>query len=216
MLKLAIIGAGDLGQQIAHHAEQYCGMEVVGFYDDTKEKGTEIKGYAVLGKIADLESDFSLKVFDKLMVGIGYRHMGFRKAVFERFYAKIPFANVIHPTAYIDKTCTLGTGLFILPGCMLDFKVVLEDNIMLNIGSCIAHDSVVKSHTFISPRVSVAGFTTIGTSCILGISTTVIDNIQIKDHIQTGAGAVVIDNLEIPGLYVGVPAKLKKQRNDTL
>lgn len=216
MLRLSIIGAGDLGLQIAHHASHYCNMQVVGFFDDTKTKGDLCKGYPILGKIDDIESSFALGLFDQLMVGIGYRHMRFRKSVFERFWNKVPFANVIHPTVYIDKTCRLGNGLFIYPGCILDMNVVLENNIILNLGSCIAHDSVLKSHTFVSPRVNIAGFTTVGESCILGINTTVIDNIQIASNIQTGAGTVVIDNLEVPGLYVGIPAKLKKHRNDTL
>jgi serine acetyltransferase len=56
----------------------------------------------------------------------------------------------------------------------------------------------------------VAGFSTIGAGCNIGINTTIIDNINIISGGKTGAGAVVIDNITKKGLYVGVPAKIIK------
>lgn len=207
MKKLAIIGSGDLGQLIAYHAAQNSNYEVIGFFNDFLEKGSLVQSKPILGGMNDIAVLFQQKIFDCLMVGIGYQHFGFRKKIFEQFKGQIPFANIIHSSAYIDPSCQLGEGIFILPGCVLDYNVVLEDNVLLNTSCSIAHDSKVGQHSFLSPRVAMAGFINIGTCCNIGINTTIIDNIQIADNVQTGGGTVVIKNLEKAGLYVGNPAR---------
>jgi UDP-3-O-[3-hydroxymyristoyl] glucosamine N-acyltransferase len=88
-------------------------------------------------------------------------------------------------------------GTVLLPGCVLD----------KNIGVTIAHDSRVKSHSFISPCVSIAGFTEVGECCNIGINSTTIDNLVIYNDIQIGGGTVVIKNLLEAGIYVGCPAR---------
>ncbi|MDC7995698.1 NeuD/PglB/VioB family sugar acetyltransferase [Altibacter sp. HG106] len=208
MKKLAIIGAGDLGQLIAHMAKD--AFEVVGYFDDTKNVGETIYNIPVLGSVAEIELQFQQETFDCLSVGIGYKHFGFRKMIFERFLNHIPFANVIHDSSFIDASCELGEGLVIFPGCVIDQYAQLGNNVLLNAGCTIAHHSRVKEHSFLSPRVALAGFVSVGSCCNLGINTSVIDNITIADYVQTGGGAVVIDSLKNSGLYVGVPAKFIK------
>ena len=211
MKKLAIIGSGDLGQLAAHHAK-VCGYEVVGYFDDTKSKGTLIKGCPVLGKTFEIENSFADKTFDFLFSAIGYKHFKFRKEIFEKYFGKIPFAKLIHPSCYIDPSCNTGEGIFLLPGCVLDKDVKLGNNILLNTGVIIAHDTQIGSHSFIAPAVHLAGFIKTGECCMLGIGTTVIDNITLGNNIQTGAGAVVTEDISEPGLYVGVPARKIKQK----
>jgi sugar O-acyltransferase (sialic acid O-acetyltransferase NeuD family) len=213
MKKLAIIGSGDLGQLIAYHAHTDNHYVVAGYYDDFATIG-EQKGVAtVLGKRADIDAAFENGIFDEIIIAIGYKHFSFRKQVFEDLKGRIPLGRVIHSNAYVAPSCTIGEGVVILPGCTLDNNVVLSDNVFLNTSATIAHDSTVKAHTFLSPRVAIAGFVIVGECCNIGINCTLIDNITLTDRVQTGGGAVVINNLDIPGLYVGVPAKLIKSSN---
>ena len=95
----------------------------------------------------------------------------------------------------------------ILPGSVLDQNVVIENNVLINVACTISHDSIIKANTFLSPRVVVAGFVTIGERCNIGINSTIIDNISIADDVQTGGGTVVINDLKEQGLYVGNPSR---------
>lgn len=211
--RVAIIGSGDLAEQIAYHAEQDAGMEVVGFFDDFLETGTQIekptKDYNLLGNTTteNILQLYQQHKFDALLIGIGYKHFSFRQAVFDRLVDKVPFTKLVHSSCYVDKSCQLGEGSILFPACVLDYNVLLGDNVLLNTGCTIAHDTRIGSHSFLSPRVALAGFVSIGQSCNVGINTTVIDNIQIHDNIQTGGGAVVTQNLTHSGLYVGIPAR---------
>ncbi len=210
MERLAIIGSSDLGQQIAYHAQQDGHYSVVGFFDDFEKPGTTKHEVTILGGINDLMNIFNQGVFDKIMIGIGYKHFQKRKELFVEFNKKVPFASIIHSSSYIDKSCQIGKGVFIYPGCVLDMNVVIGENVLLNTGCIIAHDTLIGSHSFFSPAVKLAGFVEVGDCVNLGIGTTVIDHIQITSNVRTGAGTVVIVNLESPGLYLGVPGKFIK------
>lgn len=207
MKRLAIIGSSDLGQLIAYHAFTDKHYNVVGFYDDYKTKNDVVDGIKVLGKISDLLSDHADNKFDCIMVAIGYKHMAARQSVFEQFKGKMPFGSIIHSSAFVDTSATVKEGCFILPGCILDRNVYLHENVLLNTGCVIAHDSSVEKHSFLSPAVKMAGFSKVGSACNIGINTTIIDNISICDNVQTGGGAVIINSITEPGLYIGIPAK---------
>lgn len=210
MKKVAIIGAGDLGRLIAHHMTECGNYSAVGFFDDYAATGSVIMNLPVLGPLSQINELFEAGIFDQLMVGIGYNHMTFRKSVFETYARSIPFATLIHKSAYVDPSVRMGQGCFILPGCTIDAHAELGENVLLNAAAVVAHDSIIGSHSFLAPSVAVAGKTQIGECCILGINCTVIDNLNIHSFIRIGAGAVVLSNLEVSGMYAGIPAQLKK------
>ncbi|MEO7066338.1 MAG: NeuD/PglB/VioB family sugar acetyltransferase [Rhodanobacter sp.] len=210
MKRLAIVGAGDLGLQLAHLASATDNYRLVGFFDDTRQLHTEVGGAPVLGGVDAVVAAHDAEIFDVLLIGIGYRHLAFRHQLYERFSGQIPFATVIHPSAIIDPGCEIGPGSVIYPGCVLDMGVTIGTNVLLNVGCVIAHDSRVGDSCFLSPAVKLAGFVRVEASSTLGIGTIVIDNVTITSGVRTGAGAVVIDSITQPGLYLGVPAKFKR------
>lgn len=210
MKRLAIVGAGDLGVQLAHLARMTGQYEPVAFFDDGCGAGSSISDIPVHGGLATLEESATLPSFDELIIAIGYRHLEFRQALFDRLRARFRFATLIHPSAFVDPTCVIGEGAVVYAGCVLDMNAQIACNTLLNVGCVIAHDSTVGAGCFLSPAVKIAGFVQVEPSVALGIGTVVIDNVRIASGVRTGAGAVVINDLEVPGLYVGVPAHLKQ------
>jgi sugar O-acyltransferase (sialic acid O-acetyltransferase NeuD family) len=203
---LAILGAGHLGQQIAHYAISDNHYQKVVFFDDFSNE-SNVNGFLILGKSDDVEEEFKKKSFDELLIGIGYKHLEVRKQLFERFVAKIPFGKIIHSTSWIDTTARVEIGCIVYPMCVVDADSVIDVNTILNISCVIAHDTSIGKHCFLSPRVAVAGFVKIEEKCIVGINTTIIDNITIVSKTQIGGGTVVTKNISKSGLYVGNPHK---------
>lgn len=68
MKRLAIIGSGDLGQQIAYHSVNSSHYDVVGFFDDFKFRGTTICGLPIIGRIKDVLNLYDKGLFDLLMI----------------------------------------------------------------------------------------------------------------------------------------------------
>lgn len=204
--RVAIIGAGALGRQMAQHLRQQ-GRRVAGFFDDTLPVGATAAG-TVLGPVAAAIQAYASGAFDELLLGIGYQHMGRRQQVFEQLLAAgLPFGRFVHTSAYVDSSVVLGPGAFISPGCVLDLNVQLAANVLLYTGCIIAHDTQVGAHTLLAPGVRLAGRVQVGVRCFLGIGTTVVDSLELGADVRTGGGTVVTQSLPEPGAYVGVPAR---------
>jgi sugar O-acyltransferase (sialic acid O-acetyltransferase NeuD family) len=210
-VRLAIVGAGDLGRTLYRQLKDVPGYEVTGFFDDTCV-GSIIHDTPVLGSIRDLLTGSHVEQYDQVAMAIGYRHLDARAELYDKLLsANVRFATIIHPSAFIASGATIGVGTIISAGCVLDTGVVVAANCLVNIGCVIAHDSKIGSHTFLGPSVNIAGFVTVGERCFLGIGTTVIDNIRLGDGSQTAGGAVVISDVSTGVMVAGVPAVEKKR-----
>ena len=206
-LRVAIIGAGALGQQIAQHLRQSGNWTVMGFFDDLLAPGKPTANGLVLGQVATIAEYYAAGAFDALFMGIGYKHLSVRQQLFEALMPLIPFARFVHSTAYVDASAIVAPGCFVSPGCILDLNVNLGPNTFLYSGCVLAHDDVLAGHSFLAPGVCLAGHVTVGPRCFLGIGTTITDGVQLGPDVLTGAGAIVIGNLTEPGMYMGAPAK---------
>jgi sugar O-acyltransferase (sialic acid O-acetyltransferase NeuD family) len=214
MTRVAIIGAGDLGVTLAHHATT-AGLQVNGFFDDTRP-GETVVGLPVLGGLADvvtraasLRTSLADAECEQVLMAIGYHHMAFREKLFEDLSAQgIHFCTLVHPSAYVDRSATLESGVVVFPGCVIDAGVQIGRNTVLNTGCIVAHDTHIGAHSFLGPGVHVAGFTRTGRRCFFGIGSIVIDKLTLGDDIQTGGGAVVIGSHPGGALLVGNPARV--------
>jgi len=206
---LAIVGAGDLGIQLAHYAIVDKHYKSVVFFDDFTDS-TIVHNWPVIGNTNNILNLFKQKKFDEIIIGIGYNHLDKRKMFYEEYHNKVPFGRIIHSASFIDPSVIIEEGSVIYPSCSLDINSKIGANTILNNGCTISHDSKVGMHCFLSPRVAIAGFVNIGNMCNLGINSTVIDNISISENSQLGASTVVIRDILISGRYVGNPARLIK------
>ena len=194
-----------MGQQIAHMG-LINGYNIVGYFDDYHNIGNVIAGLPVLGSIEDIIT--KKDKFDSIVIGIGYKHFNVRKQLYEWLVAEnIYRQNIIDKRAIVDETAEVGDGSIVMSNVILDKGVRIGANVFVNIGSTIAHDSFIGNHSFVAPRVAIAGFTRIGECNFLGINSTVIDNITTADNVFIGGGGVVIKSIEEEGLYVGVPVR---------
>ena len=206
MKTLAIIGSGDLGQQLAHYAVADGHYKKVCFIDDFATEFEKV-GISIIGKTSDISRLFNENAFDELIIGIGYLHLEKRKEFYEKFKDEIPFGTIIHSSSWIDPTSKIEPGVVIYPSCSVDINATIGANSILNNGCTIAHDTQIGAHSFLSPRVAIAGFVSVGEKCIIGINATIIDNITIVSKTQVGGGTVVVKNIEKSGLYVGNPQR---------
>ena len=207
MKRVAIIGAGLLGQQMAHYVEADGKGVIAGFFDDKMPAGAAVKQNMVLGSVNDVPSFYENGRFDLLLIGIGYTHFAYRWECFTRFHPGIPFLSFFHSSCFLDSTASFGAGSFLMPGCVVDNDTTIGRNTVMQSGCMISHHSEIGDNCFLGPGVRVAGCVGIGQSCFLGVGTVCIDSIVIGSHVRTGGGAVLTDSVLEEGLYVGVPAR---------
>lgn len=202
--RIAIIGAGDLGVQIAHTA-LLSGYNIVGFFDDYFGFPIVFNGLPLMGSIGNI---FDMRdKYDSIIIGVGYKHFQVRALLYQTLKENhIPLAIIIHNTAYVDNTALLGEGTVVQANVTIDKGCIVGNNVFINICSTIAHDSYIGDHSFLAPCVAVAGATRVGICSFIGTNATIINRLQITGNVVIGAGAVVTKDIKEPGTYVGCPA----------
>ncbi|MGG3838417.1 acetyltransferase [Paenibacillus thiaminolyticus] len=131
-----------------------------------------------------------------------------RRRLYEKFTSLgYDFKQVIHPAAVISATASLGAGVQVVAGSVIQPGVTIGDNVIINTRASIDHDTVIGSHSHISPGATICGSVIIGCSVFIGAGATVVQNIHIGDSCVIGAGSLVLHTLPSNKKAYGVPAK---------
>ncbi|MGY2285485.1 NeuD/PglB/VioB family sugar acetyltransferase [Pseudomonas gingeri] len=118
-----------------------------------------------------------------------------------------PLATLIASTATIGFGAVLGAGCFVGRHAHVGPMSRLEQGCIVNTGAVIEHEVTVGEYTHVSVRACVAGRSQVGRQCFLGAGSIVIDGLNIANGVTLGAGACATRSLEVPGVYVGIPAR---------
>jgi sugar O-acyltransferase (sialic acid O-acetyltransferase NeuD family) len=117
------------------------------------------------------------------------------------------YTTVVSPAAWVSPSALVGEGCTVAPGAVVTANARLGRHVMLNVGASVSHASVVGDFTTISPGARIAGDCVIGDGVFVGIGAIVSHGVSITSGTVLGAGAVVVDDIEVAGVYVGVPAR---------
>lgn len=206
MKDIVIIGAGGCGKDALWLAERL-NRTVLGFLDDTPEKqNTEVLGYPVLGKIADVEQ------FAQAEFVIAIASPRARAALFHQMHAQFTpsFASLIDPSVIIGKNTHIATGCLIFAGVILTTDSTVGQQAIIHINSTIGHDVVINDFVTIAPNVSVSGNVTLGDKVELGTNATIKEKVTIEQGVMVGMGSVINKNVEANKVIAGNPAKAIK------
>lgn len=117
--------------------------------------------------------------------------------------------NFIHPS--VDLTMvTVGTGVYLQDGVILQADVQIGDNSSVSTGCVISHECRIGASVFLAPSVSIAGCVDVGDGVFFGINSTVLPRLKIGRWATIGAGAVVTRDVPEYAVVVGNPARVIK------
>lgn len=214
--KTIIYGAGCQGRAILDILENDPEVELIGFIDDNKEnRGQDFFGYKILGGREALESLIKENKVDAAIIGLG----GFsraRKKIYDYLVLLgLKMINTIHPSAIISQNVkSMGQGNFIGAGAVIGPDVVIGNNTIINNCSCLSLDITIKDHVNVTPGVNFAAGIIVEEEAYLGIGSNIKQYVTIGKRAIIGGGAVVLQNVPENVVAVGVPAKVKKMRDD--
>lgn len=116
--------------------------------------------------------------------------------------------NAISPHAIISPSASLGRGVAVMAGAIINAESVIEDFAIVNTGATVDHDCRIGQAAHIAPQCALAGNVTVGNQSFLGVGCKVIPEINIGERVTVGAGAVVLCHVESDATAVGVPARV--------
>lgn len=198
MNRIIIIGAGGHGKVIADIALKNKYTEIC-FVDD-KKKG-ECLGFPIIGVLDDLpalndnKTDFVIAIGDNLI----------RKSVAEKY--NLPWITLVHPSAQIASGIQMDEGIVVMAGAIINPGTVVKKHCIINSGAIIEHDNLIESYVHVSPNATLGGTVHVGSCTHIGLGAGIKNNIEICENCVIGVGAVVVNDLNKQGVYVGIPAK---------
>lgn len=200
-----IIGAGGHGRVVADCAEQTGAYTKIEFLDDCFDERKNNAHWPIIGKSEQFKNYLASHDF---IVAFGSNEL--RMSWLEKLQTNnADITTLIHPSATISPHAKIGKGTVIFAGAVVNIGSEIGNGVIINTSANIDHDNVIENGVHISPNASLAGQVTVGEKTWIGIGATVIQCQAITANCQIGAGAVVINNIEVPGIYVGIPAKQK-------
>lgn len=185
-------------------------MHVLGFVEKDEESIGQpaFAGEKIIACDDNVEE--IIRKYDRIGAIVPFADARLKRAVVARLkkYPNVVFPNVIHPAVIFDEEGGgFGEGNYIGPGVVFESEYNIGNFNYIGNGVQFGHDLDCGDYNAILPACAVAGHVTIGSDCMLGLNSSVIQELTIADKVIVGAGAVVTRSLEESGTYVGMPAK---------
>jgi len=115
----------------------------------------------------------------------------------------------------IGQDCYICSNVSIVRGSCNEMTII-GDGVMIAPGTAIGHGCSVGKNTHIANNVTLSGAVVVGENCFFGSGCTVQPACKILNEVVLGSGSILTKNTDKPGVYVGIPAKWIKERNNEL
>ena len=204
-MSIVIVG-GKAGAKIAAEIFSLQGFRNILFAETYWEDKKETQLTDDFKQVPQIIKDYNFDYF--IATGNNNLRSEIYRYIFENT-GKQPI-NCIHPLAVISPSARLGFGNLICPLAVLHTESSIGDCTIINTGSIVEHDCVVKDFAQISPNVTLCGGVQVSEYSFIGAGAVVIPNKLIGSKTTVAAGSVVIDYIPNNVLAAGVPAKIKK------
>lgn len=212
MKKIAIIGAGGFGREVACLInainEKSKGWDFIGFFDDVKDIGYENEYGKVLGRIKDLNS-----YPESLAVVVAIAKPSAIEVIVKSItLPNIYFPNLIAPDIiFFDKNnMSLGQGNIIGFGCSISCNVCIGNFNIFNCFISIGHDTKIGDYNAVMPSTKISGDITIGDRNFFGASSVILEKLTIGNDTTIGANSLIFRNTKDKNTYIGNPASIVK------
>jgi sugar O-acyltransferase (sialic acid O-acetyltransferase NeuD family) len=192
--RLVIIGCGGHAKSVLDVVLYNDPSTKVVFVDKNAKDGETIFGCPVL-------SDYKI-TDEEVFVAIGENKE--RKEEAEKHKNLI---SIVSKLAYIGSGVNIGKGVFVAHNAHVGILSQIDNYSIINTNASVDHECELGEASSLAPNTTLCGKVKIGKNVFIGAGASIIDKLIICDNVVIGAGAVVTENIEEPGLYVGIPAK---------
>ncbi len=209
MIKVVGLGAGGHAKVLIEIILQYPEVELVGLLDpDAKLHGTEVLNVKVLGD-DNLLAHLVEKGITHFFVGLGGTGNNRPRRKLYEFGIRqgCKSLQVIHSSAIVSPSVSLGDGVEIMAGTIINANARVGSNVIVNSGAVVEHDCRLGDHVHVASGALLASSVTVGDEAHIGTGATIRQCIRIGERVIVGAGAVVVKDVEPDVMVAGVPAR---------
>lgn len=177
-----------------------------GFLNDVVESGEQIDGLPILGRF----EDWAKLPSDTLFVAAIHRPKKAAERYARVVSLEIPdnrWATVIHPSAHLAESATVGVGTYVGPNAVLMPAAQVGKHCSIRAGCYVSHDVQVGDFGFVGPSAILNGRTRLGEGAHVGPGVICREETTIGDYAVIGIGAVVTHDAPDGATMIGNPAR---------
>ncbi|MDI2589750.1 acetyltransferase [Psychrobacillus sp. NEAU-3TGS] len=213
-----VIGTGgnsidivEIIQEISELGNQK--YEILGYLDDNEQlHNTVLNGYKVLGGLP-IAKTFPEDIFFVFTIGSEKSYKKRGRIISDLGIGIDRFEKIIHPSARISKSASLGNGVIIFPNVFVGSNVKIGEFCIVLSNTVINHDCRLGSYNICASSVNLAGGVKVEDFCYLGAGASVRNSVEIKTGSLIGMGSVVLNSIAENAVIIGNPGRLLYKEN---
>ncbi|MDQ6678338.1 MAG: acetyltransferase [Acidobacteriota bacterium] len=209
---MILVGTSGHASVLADAIEKQNRYEIAGCINSNRTDALTAFGYPILGdetRIPELHKQ--LGIFGAV-IAIGDNWQRARMQDLIRQIAPLRFPAIIHPSAEIARTSSIGEATVVLANAVMNSGAAAGRGCILNTASSLDHDSRLHDFASLAPGAVVGGGTEIGQFSAVCLGARIIHRRRIGEHTVIGAGAVILNDVPDHVVAYGIPGKVVRAR----
>jgi len=204
MYDLIIVGAGAFARELRQFLPQSFPAGAVKLKGFLSNNPRDLDQFKIPEPLLCDPEDYVPQLSDRFLLAIG--DIGPRRRIVETLKARgAIFLTLIHPTAYVDSTATMGEGCVVYPFATIMNDSRLGDFVLLNLYSSAGHDTQIGRYCNLSPYATINGFSILEEEVFLGTHSSVLAYHRVGKGSKVSANSVVTQDVRPNTLVFGVP-----------
>jgi len=204
MYDVVIVGGGGLGREFlmwAEHSLPPVDFRIKGYLALCPEP----PGMAGLPWLGD-ENTYQCSEADRFLFAIG--SVPIKKRVVGALKAKgAVFLTLIHNSALVASSATIGEGVVICPFGIVSDCAALGSFVTMNYNASCAHDSRVGDYSILTPYAALGGGAVLEEGGFIGMNATIAPYVKVGAGSKVAANSVVLRDTPPNTLTIGVPGR---------
>lgn len=203
--RIILFGGGGHSKVVIELLRTLEDWDIAGIVDDHLPEGTLVMGVPVLGNSDLLRTLRQNGINHAVNTVGGINNYQIRLHAFEKLESyHFQFPNLIHPSAVIEPSVSLDSGIQVLAKTYISSATVIDFGTLINAGVIVSHDCNIGRCVNLSPGAMLGGNVHIGNYAQIGMGATINLNVKVGKEARIGNGATVKDDVPPHGrVYAG-------------
>jgi sugar O-acyltransferase (sialic acid O-acetyltransferase NeuD family) len=207
---LVLIGASGFARETAEAVHALNAVRstwnLLGYLDDDPSRhGTQVDGLPVLGPIESAHDRPAARFV--VCTGRPDNYVS-RRLIVERLgLDEDRYATIVHPTATLGRTCSVGAGSVLLAHVDLTAKVTVGRHVAIMPQVVLTHDCEIEDWATLGSGVRIGGGCRVGAGAYVGAGACLREARTIGSLAMIGMSSVVTTDVPAERLWYGAPAR---------